>query len=168
MEPPLIEAFRYNKWANLHLLDVCATLSDEQLQLTAPGTYGTIAATLLHLFAAEQRYLRRLAGSKPEINEHDPAALSLAILRKHAVRSGDQLIEAAKRITPEDTIDEERDGQLMRLHLGVVLLQAVHHGNDHRTHVCTILGHYGIPYGDMDVWAYGEMSGAMVPIRAKT
>src|SRR5207302_8953903 len=65
--PPLIEAFRYHKWANLHLLDVCARLSDEQLQLTTPGTYGTIAATLQHLLAGEQRYLRPMAGHEPEI-----------------------------------------------------------------------------------------------------
>jgi uncharacterized damage-inducible protein DinB len=159
----LIEAFRYNKWANLHLLDVCAKLTDQQLDLTAPGTYGTVSATLLHLFSAEQRYLRRLAGTKPDINERD-AAPSLAVLREHAVRSGDELIEAARRITPEDTIDEERDGALMRLHLGVVLVQALHHGNDHRTHICTILGAHGIPYGDMDVWAYGQATGGIVPI----
>jgi uncharacterized damage-inducible protein DinB len=159
----LIEAFRYNRWANLHLLDVCAKLSDEQLQLTAPGTYGTISGTLLHLVSAEQRYLRRLDGSKPDINEHEPAP-SIATLREHAVRSGDQLIEAANRITPDDTIDEERDGRLMRLHLGAVLVQAMHHGNDHRTHVCTILGAHDIPYGDMDVWAYGEAIGAIVSI----
>jgi len=164
----LIETFRYNKWANLHLLDVCAALFDEQLQLTAPGTYGTVAATLLHLLAAEQRYLRRLAGTEPEISERDDPAPRLDVLRDHAVRSGDQLIEAAMRITPDETIEEERDGSRYRIHLGVVLLQAMHHGNDHRTHVCTILGHYGIPYGDMDVWAYGEASGAIVPIRAKT
>jgi uncharacterized damage-inducible protein DinB len=161
----LIEAFRYNKWANLHLLDVCAKLSDEQLQLTAPGTYGTIAATFLHLMAAEQRYLRRLTpGSQPDINERDATAPSLAKLREHAVRSGDQLIEAAGRITPDDTIDEERDGQLMKLHLGVVLVQAMHHGNDHRTHICTILGAHDIPYGDMDVWAYGQAIGGIVPV----
>jgi uncharacterized damage-inducible protein DinB len=80
LDQPLIEAFRYNKWANLHLLDVCAKLSDEQLELTAPGTYGTISATLLHLFSAEQRYLRRLAGTTPEINEREPAP-SVADLR---------------------------------------------------------------------------------------
>jgi uncharacterized damage-inducible protein DinB len=157
----LIEAFRYNKWANLHLLDVCAKLSDEQLQLTTPGTYGTIAATLVHLFAAEQRYLRRIAGTKAEINERDQPAPSLARLRENAVRSGDQLIEAASRITPDDTIEEERDGQVMRLHLWVVAVQALHHGNDHRTHVCTILGAHDIPYGDMDVWAYGQATGGI-------
>jgi uncharacterized damage-inducible protein DinB len=158
----LIDAFRYNKWANLHLLDVCAKVSEEQLQLTSPGTYGTIAATLLHLFAAEQRYLRRIAGTKPEINERDQPAPSLAKLREQAVRSGDQLIEAASRITPEDTIEEERDGQLMKLHLWVVVVQAMHHGNDHRTHICTILGAHDIPYGDMDVWAYGQATGGIV------
>jgi uncharacterized damage-inducible protein DinB len=159
----LIEAFRYNKWANLHLLDGCAELSHEQLLLTAPGTYGTISATLLHLFAAEQRYLRRLAGTKPEINERDPA-LSVAVLREHATRSGDGLIEAARRVTPDQTLDEERDGRINRLHLGVVLVQAMHHGNDHRTHICTILGTHDIPYGDMDVWAYGQATGGIVSI----
>ena len=167
MDALLIEAFRYNKWANLHLLDVCAKLSDEQLQLTAPGTYGTVAATLLHLISAEQRYLRRLSRTTPDINERDPNPPSVAVLRAHAVRSGDQLIAAASRITPEDTIDEERDGDLMRLHLGVVLVQAMHHGNDHRTHVCTILGQHDIPYGDMDVWAYGQATGGIVPIRSQ-
>ena len=158
------EAFRYNRWANLHLLDVCAKLSGEQLRLTAPGTYGSIAATLLHLFAAEQRYLRRLTpGSKPDINENDALPPNLAVLRERAARSGDQLIEAAGHISPSDTIDEEREGRLYRLHLWVVLVQALHHGNDHRTHICTILGAHDIPYGDMDVWAYGQATGGIVP-----
>jgi uncharacterized damage-inducible protein DinB len=161
-----IEAFRYNRWANLHLLDVCAKLSEDQLHLTAPGTYGTVTATFLHLLAAEQRYLRRLAGTKPEISERE-AAPTMAVLREHASRSGDQLIEAARRITPDDAIEEERGGRLTKLQLGVVIVQALHHGNDHRTHICTILGHHQIAYGDMDVWAYGEATGAIVPVEAK-
>jgi uncharacterized damage-inducible protein DinB len=166
MEPLLVEAFRYNKWANLHLLGVCTDFTQEQLQMTAPGTYGTIAATFLHLLAAEQRYLRRLAGTTPQINERDASPPSMAGLSEHAVRSGDLLIEAAGRITPEETIDEERDGRPMRLHLGVVLIQAMHHGNDHRTHICTILGHHGLPYGGMDVWAYGQATGGIVEVEA--
>jgi uncharacterized damage-inducible protein DinB len=162
-----VEAFRYHRWANLHLLDVCAKLSNEQLQLTSPGTYGSIIDTLIHLLSAEQRYLRRLVGSKVEITERDVVP-SHAVLREHAARSGDQLIEAARQITPDDTIDEKSHGRTSRLHLGVVILQALHHGNDHRTHVCTILGHHGIPYGDMDVWAYGDATGAIVPIPMKS
>jgi uncharacterized damage-inducible protein DinB len=160
-----IEAFRYHRWANLHLLDVCAKLSDEQLQLTSPGTYGTIAATLQHLVAAEQRYiLQRLDGGTATLSERDEFS-GVAALRELAASGGDRLIEAASKVKPEDTVDTTfDDGFRARLHLGVVIIQALHHGNDHRTHVCTILGHHEIPYGEMDVWAYGDATGAISPI----
>jgi hypothetical protein len=87
-------------------------------------------------------------------------------LREHAIRSGDQLIEIAPRITPDEAHEAKYQNQSFRLHSGVVLLQALHHGNDHRTHIGTILGHNGLTYGDMDVWAYGEATGAMAPIEA--
>ena len=166
MDPLLVEAFRYNKWANLHLLDVCAGFTDEQLAMTAPGTYGTIASTFYHLLAAEQRYLKRLGGGEPQISERDGTFPGIAVLREHAVRSGDQLIEIAPRISPDEAQEATfQDGRFM-LHSGVVVIQALHHGNDHRTHICTILGHNGLTYGDMDVWAYGEATGAIAPVPA--
>lgn len=166
MGPLLVEAFRYNKWANLHLLDVCAGFSDEQLARTAPGTYGTIAATFFHMLAAEQRYLKRLGGGEPQISERDGVFPGIAVLREHAVRSGDALIEIAPHIAPDEAHEVTfQDGHFM-LHSGVVVIQALHHGNDHRTHICTILGHHGLTYGDMDVWAYGEATGALVPVAA--
>jgi uncharacterized damage-inducible protein DinB len=163
MGPVLDEAFRYNRWANLHLLDVCKRLSDDQFQLTTPGTYGTIAATLMHLLSAEQRYMKRFGAGEPRINERD-AFPGVAALTEHAERSGDQLIDVASRIRPDDTIEEKRGGDAFKLELGVVLLQAMHHGNDHRTHICTILGAHGIEYGGMDVWAYGQATGALAPV----
>jgi len=161
MEPLLVEAFRYNKWANLHLLDVCSGFSQEQLQMTSPGTYGTLGATFLHLLAAEQRYIKRLGGGEPQINERDDKFPGMKVLREHAVRSGDELIEIAPRITPDDAKEAKfQDGRFM-LHSWVVVIQALHHGNDHRTHIGTILGHNGLTYGDMDVWAYGQANGGM-------
>jgi Uncharacterized protein conserved in bacteria len=163
--PVLIEAFRYHKWANLYLLDVCAKLPDEQLQLTAPGTYGTIAATLQHLLSAERRYLWRLGGSEGRfaVRHKFPG---IAVLREQAASSGDELIQAARRVKGDPTVEAKFKRGAMTIHVGVLLIQALHHGNDHRTHVCTILGHHGIPYGDMDVWAYGEAIGALIPIPA--
>jgi uncharacterized damage-inducible protein DinB len=160
-----IEAFRYHRWANLHLLDVCAKLSDEQLQLTAPGTYGTIAATFHHLIGAEQRYLARLIGITPATHERNELP-GIPALREVAASGGDHLIEAARRIKAGDVIETTFDAKRVKLPLGVVIIQALHHGNDHRTHVCTILGHHAIPYGDVDVWAYGDAIGAIVPIPA--
>jgi uncharacterized damage-inducible protein DinB len=164
MEPLLVEAFRYNKWANLHLLDVCSGFSEEQLQMTSPGTYGTLSATFFHLLAAEQRYIKRLVGDEPQINERDDKFSGMKVLREHAVRSGDKLIEIAPRITLDEAHESKYSDRRFMLHSWVVLIQALHHGNDHRTHICTILGHNGLTYGDMDVWAYGEASGAMTPI----
>ena len=166
MEPLLVEAFRYNKWENLHLLDVCGDFTEEQLQMTAPGTYGTLAATFFHLLAAEQRYLRRLGGGEPVINERDDFP-GMAALTEHAARSGDKLIAIAPHVSPDEAHESSapRAGTVI-LHSGVVVIQALHHGNDHRTHICTILGHHGLPYGDMDVWAYGEATGGIVKVEA--
>jgi len=157
--PVLIEAFRYNRWANLHLLDVCAKLTDEQLRLTSPGTFGTIAATLTHMLAAEQRYLWRFGGYEPELKEQDGFP-GVASLREHAAGSGDRFIAEAARLNDGNAGEAKlREGET-RAPLAMIFVQALHHGNDHRTHICTILGHHGIPYGDMDVWAYGEAVGA--------
>jgi uncharacterized damage-inducible protein DinB len=164
MEPLLVEAFRYNRWANLHLVDVCSGFSEEQLQMTSPGTYGVLGATFLHLLAAEQRYIKRLGGGEPQINERDDKFPGMKALREHAVRSGDQLIEIAPRITLDEAHESKYSDRRFMLHSWVVLIQALHHGNDHRTHICTILGHHDLTYGDMDVWAYGEAAGGMTPV----
>ena len=96
MGPVLVEAFRYNKWANLHLLDVCAKLSDEQLELTSPGTYGTIAATWQHLVNSERRYLWRLGRDQGRFSVRHTFP-GMAALRELAVATGDQLIAMARR-----------------------------------------------------------------------
>lgn len=158
-----VESFRYHRWANLHILDVCAGLSPEQLELTAPGTYGTVAATLLHLLGAEQRYLRRFTGDEPRVSEKDGFP-GVAALREIASQSADRLIELAGEVDPDEEFETTFANRANRIRKGVVLLQALHHGNDHRTHICTVLGYHGISYGDMDVWAYGEAVGAIVPV----
>src|SRR5260370_4392506 len=116
MQPLLVEAFRYNKWANMHLLDVCGGFSNEQLQMTSPGTYGTLAATFLHLLAAEQRDIKRLGGGEPQINERDDKFPRIAALREHPVRSGDELIESPPRMTPEQAHEPGHQSQRVKLH----------------------------------------------------
>lgn len=150
----LVQALRYNRWANLQLLEVCSKLSDEQLQLSSPGTYGTITSTWQHLLAAEQRYLGRLVGYQPQISESD-AFPGIDALKRQAAESGDQLIVAAGKAAPDGT---SPDGDGVGVRHWVVMAQAIHHGNDHRTHICTILGQHGISYGDLDVWAFGVPS----------
>ena len=160
MGPLWVEMFRYNKWANLRLLGVCATLSEEQLELTSPGTYGTVSATFMHILGAEQRYLARLGAGQPQLNEKS-AFPGIAALIGHATRTADLLISHAERVTPDDVLDTTYGDERYELHSGALLMQAFHHGNDHRTHICTILGSHGLDCGDNDVWTYAEATGAM-------
>ena len=147
------DALGYNRWANLQLLQECRDLSGSELELTVPGTYGTIAATFLHLLAAEQRYLRRLTGAEPALSEKDGFP-GIAALVDHARHSGDALVEVARRLGPEDTTDVKFDSETIPMRKSLILVQAIHHGNDHRTHICTILGSHSIPFEDIDVWTY--------------
>ncbi|HYL08602.1 MAG TPA: DinB family protein [Candidatus Udaeobacter sp.] len=163
MGPLFVEAFRYHRWANLFLLDVCGRLTEEQLELTSPGTYGTVFATIVHLVGAEQRYIHRLGGSEPRVTSRWEFG-GVAPLRAEAELSADELIGLASRAQPEDELETQVQDRRYRLKSAIVLLQALHHGNDHRTHICTVLGAHGIEYGDMDVWAYADATGASVPL----
>jgi uncharacterized damage-inducible protein DinB len=158
MDELLGQAFRYHRWANLRLLDVCASLQPKQLKLTVPGTYGTIADTWQHLLSAEQRYLYRLGGPRPQLNERSRFP-GIARLKRHAERTADGLIAAAGRVKPGAARDFTFRSGRVRLSLWVIAVQALHHGNDHRTHVCSVLGANGIEYGELDVWAFGAATG---------
>ena len=153
MSAVLPDAFQYNRWANLHLLDVCSTLDDGQLQLTTPGTYGTIAATLQHMLAAEQRYAKRLVGTEPRLSENDDFP-GVAALKEHAQRSGQDLIDGAAKADRDGTYEGKREGQPIRIKNWVVITQAIHHGNDHRTQVCSTLGALELPLPEIDGWDF--------------
>src|SRR5262245_20547636 len=65
MKNRLSDLFRYNRWANLRLLDTCADLSNEQLDATLSGTFGSVRETLMHLLSSEEGYARTLTGMAP-------------------------------------------------------------------------------------------------------
>ena len=45
----LVTLCEHNTGTNLRLLDFCAGLSDEQLDASAPGTFGRVRDTLVHI-----------------------------------------------------------------------------------------------------------------------
>jgi len=44
----------------------------------------------------------------------------------------------------------------------VIMGQAIHHADDHRTHVLSILGARGLEVPELDLWGYAESTGTMV------
>jgi uncharacterized damage-inducible protein DinB len=103
--PVLAEVFRHNLWANLILLDLCATLPDEVLDTNVPGTYGNIRETLPHLVGAEERYLAALiAGPERRNPTLEQTAPDLATLREHARQSGERFITYAGTVEGNPTL----------------------------------------------------------------
>lgn len=160
----LAKLFEHNNWANQRMIQVCATLSDEQLD-AAPhsATKGSIRQTLLHLVAAQQNYLSLLTlpvDARPNVR------LAFADLHTSAHHSGEGLLALVRDAAsqPLDTPLQTRDGY--HVEPWVILLQAINHATEHREQINSMLSALGITPLDLDGWSYGEATQALVPITA--
>ncbi|HSK93176.1 MAG TPA: DinB family protein [Candidatus Angelobacter sp.] len=150
----LADAFEHHVWATLRLIDACADLTAEQLATAVPGTYGSILDTLRHTVGADCSYLALLSnGAREEVEE---ASLDLPALRA-AMAENEPIWAALLADEPDPAVEVVRrrdDGSESGAPMGVRLAQAVHHGTDHRSQVCTALTELGIEPPEIDVWAW--------------
>ncbi len=149
--------FQHNLWANLRLLDVCAGLGEEQLDASAPGTFGSVRDTLMHLFGSEEQYAEILGVSRPQ-----PALTTAngfpgtAALRAHAERSGKALIALAAEAPNDRVLRGTWGDSPYEMSAAIPLAQVIYHAGVHRVHICTILGSLGVPLPEFDVWDYDD------------
>jgi uncharacterized damage-inducible protein DinB len=131
----LADAFEHHVWATQRLIDACLELEPEQLEKAVPGTYGSILDTMRHLVDGDSTYLVWLTGD-----------------RAHAVES--------------DGMDlrELRDAIEHNPSVGVRLAQALHHGTDHRSQICTALTTVDVKPPSIDVWSFGLVTGRIVEV----
>ena len=158
----LADAFGHHVWATIRVLDACAVLDDERLATAVPGTYGSIIDTLRHTVGRDVFYLDVLRGGEPE--PFDEAASDVAMLR--SVMEGHdaawQRLIAADLDPATDVVEYEGNGYETHAPLGIRLAQALHHGTDHRSQVCTALTDLGIEPPAIDVWDFASRDGRMV------
>jgi uncharacterized damage-inducible protein DinB len=155
----LRRCFGHHLWATQRLLERCRELTPEQLALSAPGTFGSIGATLDHLLSADRSYLSRLRGGRatPPLDAGGPEPL---LRRLESLREG---WSAYLDSGPDfEVMIERREGGVSPA--WVIVLQAIHHGNDHRTHAGTVLLNHQLEAPEIDVWAYGWAEGALRPL----
>jgi uncharacterized damage-inducible protein DinB len=165
----LADAFAHNAWATLQLIDACLSLEPEELEASAPGTYGSILATLRHLVDSDCWDLCVASGDRSVLIDGQGA--SLPELRAAMERNGPawaQLLEAG--IDAETMLREvdDHDGFERRAPLGVQLAQALHHGSDHRSQVCSALSALGVKPPAVDVWSYGVQAGLVTETYPRT
>ena len=150
--PILADAFAHHIWATIRLLDLCADLDDAQLASTVPGTYGSILDTLRHLVDGDVFYLDVLRGGEPESFDKEASIPTLrSVMESLTIRSGRTWSPAIS--TPRPTsIEYEDGGYETHSPLGIRLAQALYHGTDHRSQVCTALTALGIEPPAIEAW----------------
>jgi len=152
--------YRQNEWANLTLIEACRSLSDEQLDTTAVGTFGSIRDTLRHIVSAEGGYASRLGiEPSPRLQRDDPWP-GFDVLGEMISAAADALA-AATRIAPDRTIRGGPPAEPLDVEVGVVLIQGFHHSTEHRSQIATILTTLGIDPPQLSSWDWGLDTGRM-------
>jgi uncharacterized damage-inducible protein DinB len=163
--PLLADAFAHHVWATLRLVDACLALSPEQLETTAEGTYGSILATVRHLIGGDASYLWVLTDRR--VSEVEEDRMDLQELRAVMESNGGAWASLiAQDLDPDaDVVRHRDDGIDSHAPLGVRLAQALHHGTDHRSQVCTALTTIGIEPPEIDVWAFAADQGRLSEVQ---
>jgi uncharacterized damage-inducible protein DinB len=158
------DAFGHHVWATLRVIDACAELEPGQADTAVPGTYGSIIETLRHLVAADAGYLFALTGGRIRLAETEGMDLSAlrAEMEGHGAAWSSLLAE-----DPDPTavvVRRRDDGSETHAPVSIRLAQALHHGTDHRSQVCTALTALGVEPPAIDVWDFGAADGRVVEI----
>jgi uncharacterized damage-inducible protein DinB len=143
----------HKTWATLRLIEYCQSLAAEHLEATLPGTFGTIRATLHHLVLSDEGYVRNLTG---ETFGPTPADIDLATLSERF-----RALSERWEVLVQDPLlpDREFTSGQGTFKSVACLAQSIHHADDHRTQVLSILGARGLQVPDLDVWDYATEAG---------
>ncbi|MEA2520240.1 MAG: hypothetical protein QOF49_2320 [Chloroflexota bacterium] len=143
------------------MFDACLALEPAQLDTTVPGTYGSIIDTLRHLVAGDCGYLFALTGGRTA--EIDEERMELAALRERMEANGAEWAAVvAEDIDPDaDIVRHREDGIDSHAPFGIRLAQALHHGTDHRSQICTALSSLGVTPPEIDVWEFADQDGKL-------
>jgi uncharacterized damage-inducible protein DinB len=158
------DAFAHHVWATLRVIDVCLDLSPEQLETAVPGTYGSILDTMRHTVGADSSYLFVMSGGTTPLIDEDHMDLSelRTVMEAHGAAWSSLL---AQDLDPDAVLERHRDdGSETHAPLSIRLAQAVHHGTDHRSQICTALTALGVEPPAIDVLEFGIQGGRVVEI----
>jgi uncharacterized damage-inducible protein DinB len=159
------DAFAHHVWATTRLIDTCLDLNTRQLATAVPGTYGSILETMRHLVEGDSDYLSIMTGDRGHLIGTEQ--MDLPELR--GVMENDGVLWSgllAHHLDSNAMVKEidDRDGFERDATTGIRLAQALHHGTDHRSQICTALTVLGVDPPGIDAWTYGLQAGRVVEI----
>ena len=141
---PIPALFRRNAWATARLLEFC----EGRPESAAPAdgdVYGGIEPLFNHIVIAETGYLRLVTGELPEDRVREGSHRPLEVLREPARWLAEHWTAAlATDRDPEAVLPYQRGDDPELMPDWIPLVQCIHHGDDHRTPVATLLGRHGV------------------------
>jgi len=157
----LVKLFEHNNWANSQIIQACSALSDAQLDAEPmSSTKGSIRRTLVHLVNSQHGYLSLLTLPVEDRRAISPA---FAELQQAASISGAGLLALARESNNDPRTQlQTTDGYLVEP--WVVMVQIINHATEHREQISSMLSALGVTSPNLDGWAYGEVTDALIPI----
>lgn len=153
----LTTLFSHHLWANLRLFEQCATLTDEQLDTTVIGTYGSVRDTLQHIVRAEQNYFSRIRTGEPFKRPDNAPSLTMPEMLAALRATGEGLIEWAGKVRPDETVTVDWEGTPREVPKTLILTQTINHATEHRSQVMAILTQLGVQPPELDGWMYFDV-----------
>jgi len=150
----LTRLFAHNVWANLKLLDFCERLSDEQLDATAIGCFGSIRNTLWHIVGGEVSYVVRVNGKLPPTPVSPDQFPGFAALKEVARWTNDELLQLALSARQDTNVRERGAGQIYEYTLASLMVQVINHATEHRAQISAIITQLDMEPPDMSGWQY--------------
>ena len=146
--------FRHNLWANTCLFELCAELSQDQLDASIVGTFGSIGDTLHHIAGAEYSYWYRVTSGQSYRRPAEASPQTMAELLESIRISGEGLIEVAPKVEAQETVEVNWEGTSRAIPCTIILTQAINHATEHRAQIMATLTQLGVQPPDLDSWSY--------------
>jgi uncharacterized damage-inducible protein DinB len=117
-----------------------------------------------HLVGADASYLFAMTGGRVPVIDEDHMDLRelRATMEGHGAAWSSLL---AQDLDPDAIVVRHRDdGSESHAPMSIRLAQALHHGTDHRSQVCTALTTLGVEPPEIDVWDFALQDGRLVEV----
>ena len=146
--------FSHHLWANIVIFGRCCELTEEQLDASIPGVFGSIRETLIHIMRAERSYFSRVSTGKQYKHPKDDPQLSIKDLVTEVKSTGVDFIKWASKVDEKDSVMIDWDGKMREVPKTIILNQVINHATEHRSQIMSILTQIGIEAPDVSSWTY--------------
>lgn len=151
--------FSHNLWANTVVFERCCELTDEQLNASIPGVFGSIRETLNHIMRAEKSYLSRISTGKQYNHPEKDPQLTIGEMVKEVITTGAGFIEWVAKVDENDAVMIDWDGTMREVPKTIILNQVINHATEHRSQIMSIMTQLGIEPPDVSSWTYFDELG---------